>query len=778
MIKNKGLQILKYGAFSWTLFALLTFGYIIYLITFYEDNLLKYVETNYVFDLMSLILILVFAISIRLIFQIRKKTIKENILEEVISESSMELEKIRNFNKKIFDNVPVSILIMDKKGIVASANDYVTKLSGHSGSDMVGKNIFDFNLVKDNNLKGKYMDLLLKGLAFDQQNCIFNPSSQIEVKYLNIIAVPLKDKNGRVDGAISMALDNSKARNTELRLEEKAEQLYLINQIISAINSITDFKQVLWVILRNAAKLTSASHADIYLLNGNKLVLKEIYNLKYYYKVWDGKLLETVNVGEGIRGYVAETRKPYLCNDASLDQRFRPENNTLEIKSQLVVPIFSPQKENEIKGVIRVASDRINHFTKADEEILTLLANNASVAINNSELYNEVNSLKKFSDDIIDSSSLAIIVTNAGGKIIRFNNSAEEIISKLKLKKEDIFVVKDFFNIIEIIRKISKTKKSFSLDKLLFISGQGNEYYNIKIDPILNMVGELSNVITTIEDVTKKVNLEREIRDLNRTLEEKVVLRTNELNLANKKLEEAIELKNRFIADASHELRTPLTIIKGYLDIFDKQNNFNSGELAETISIINSEIMLISRIISDLAMLTKADHNMKIKLEKINLNDLINSTVKSLRVLAGEKNIELSFQGARDAHEVIIEGEQESMARVFDNLIVNAIKYGKTGGYVKTFITNSNISKEVKIVVEDNGIGIPQKDLPFIFERFYRVDKSHNHQTGSGLGLAICKSIVGLHQGRIDVESVLGEGSKFIVSLPRRIKLDTPVQQA
>lgn len=461
------------------------------------------------FDFLFSSLIIILVVSLYFLFRTRQKLIKKNGLEATLAESSQKIEMIIDYNKRIIDNVPVSILTMDKKGKILSANPYVAELSGHDSDEKIGKNIFDFRIVKENNLKDKFSKLLFKGQAFDQKNCVYKPLQKDEVKYLNIIAVPLKNKKGEIEGAVSMAINNTQAIESELDIKQKAEQLYLLNQITLAINSILDLKEVLWVILRNAAKLTSAYQADIYLLENNELVLKEIYSLKYYYDVSRQEFLRKVKIGEDIIGHVVETKKPYLCNNVNKDEYYNLENNSLEIKSQLAIPIFSQKSEHEIKGVIRVSSDRVNHFTKADEEILITLANNASVAIANSELYHKVNELKKFSDDIIDSSSLAIVVTDIEGKIVRYNNSAQNIMSKLNVNKGDLFFVENYFNIKEIINRIRKNKQSFSLDKLLFANNGETEFYNIKIDPILDVEDELSNVIITIEDVTKKVKLFR-----------------------------------------------------------------------------------------------------------------------------------------------------------------------------------------------------------------------------------------------------------------------------
>jgi signal transduction histidine kinase len=169
-------------------------------------------------------------------------------------------------------------------------------------------------------------------------------------------------------------------------------------------------------------------------------------------------------------------------------------------------------------------------------------------------------------------------------------------------------------------------------------------------------------------------------------------------------------------------------------------------------------------ILSDLTMLTNADSLTEtIMMEEVELGQVVEAVVKSLRVLADQKKIKLSYkQNTRNYH---ILGDEAKLEKMLLNIVRNALKYTDPKGAVQVWTEADK--KEVRIMVEDNGIGIPEEDLPFIFERFYRVDKARARaEGGTGLGLSICKWIAEGHGGSITVSSIVNKGTVFTIHLP------------
>lgn len=221
--------------------------------------------------------------------------------------------------------------------------------------------------------------------------------------------------------------------------------------------------------------------------------------------------------------------------------------------------------------------------------------------------------------------------------------------------------------------------------------------------------------------------------------------------------------RNEFLANISHELRTPLTYIKGYADIISRPN---ITELAreEYIGIIREETEQLNVLIKNLFELAKMDQNkFVIKREKVLLGELIHSLADRIKPAYAEKNI--SFL-ANCPNDTIAYVDAERFKQVLLNILDNARKHSFAGSQVTLYVNEEK--QGVKIVITDNGEGIPKKDLPNIFDRLYRVEKSRSRKSGgTGLGLAIAKEIIESHGGTIEVQSELGKGTKIIISLRR-----------
>jgi len=266
-------------------------------------------------------------------------------------------------------------------------------------------------------------------------------------------------------------------------------------------------------------------------------------------------------------------------------------------------------------------------------------------------------------------------------------------------------------------------------------------------------------------DNTDAIISKKRIEKMNNELGKIVSERTWQLNKLNKELARVLDLKSKFISDASHELRTPLTVIQGNLDLAISQAKAVNGKVPDLYKTISKEVKQISNILADLSMITHADTNSEnIAYENIDIFDLVKETARSLMVLAKKKDIKIKLDLEAE-RQILIKGDEAKLERLFMNIIGNAIKYTGRNGEISVWIEES--PSGVRVVVKDNGIGIPHEDLPYIFERFYRVDKARSRQEGgTGLGLAICDLVVKAHNGQIGVESQFGKGSKFMVDLP------------
>jgi two-component system, OmpR family, sensor kinase len=219
----------------------------------------------------------------------------------------------------------------------------------------------------------------------------------------------------------------------------------------------------------------------------------------------------------------------------------------------------------------------------------------------------------------------------------------------------------------------------------------------------------------------------------------------------------------QFSSDASHELRTPLTVLKGQSELALRKVR-TPEEYQEVISSNLEEINYMSEILEDLFYLSKADEaEIQLEFKPLALDLLTEDICKHAEIIASEKQIEIIIAFLEPV-EVI--GDAVRLKQTLWNLLNNAIKYTPNEGRIKVYLQNKN---DIAVLsIEDTGIGIPKEDLDFIFNRFYRVEKSRSRtEGGSGLGLAISKYIIEAHKGIIEVESQVGVGTKFKISLPK-----------
>lgn len=233
-------------------------------------------------------------------------------------------------------------------------------------------------------------------------------------------------------------------------------------------------------------------------------------------------------------------------------------------------------------------------------------------------------------------------------------------------------------------------------------------------------------------------------------------------NLADR-ISQALQRARQFSADVTHELRTPLTILKGETELALRKNK-SKEQLLQALSSNLEEISRMSHLIEDLLMLSKSElGEVPLKMEALNLCSMLTDLYGQIQILAEEKQIEVAALGIDEQISLFADGQR--LRQVFLNLLANAVKYTPEGGRIT--IGCQLTGNMVEVTIEDTGIGIDRQHLKHIFDRFYRIDKTRNRNDGgSGLGLAIAKWIVDAHKGSINVRSVPGQGSSFVVTLP------------
>lgn len=252
-----------------------------------------------------------------------------------------------------------------------------------------------------------------------------------------------------------------------------------------------------------------------------------------------------------------------------------------------------------------------------------------------------------------------------------------------------------------------------------------------------------------------------EITDLSRCfnkMADTVVESMNEMKKADK-------LRRDLVANVSHDLRNPLSSIQGYMETIQmKGDDISREELQNYLEPVLANTKKLNRMIDDLFALSKLDaENVTPKLEQVSLAELVQDLVQQFSPIAKQKNIEIKTIYPENPHAKIY-ADMGLLDRALSNLIDNAIQHTPVGGTVT--IRSIQNGKDVSLEISDSGKGIPESDIPHIFDRFYQVDKSRSNSTGAGLGLSIAQKILELHGATITVQSFLNRGTTFKIMMP------------
>ena len=275
----------------------------------------------------------------------------------------------------------------------------------------------------------------------------------------------------------------------------------------------------------------------------------------------------------------------------------------------------------------------------------------------------------------------------------------------------------------------------------------------------------LSRALSPLEAIADTVDQINRADDLSRRIpyrqqsEDEISDLVESFNQTLERLETLFTSQQRFLADVSHELRTPLTVIKGNVDLMRRMKKIDD----ESLTSIDQEAGRLTRLVGGLLLLAQAESGkLTLNLRPVELDVLLVEVFQELRVLAGSKvHVHL-----KEIDQLQVKGDRDRLKQVLLNLAANAIQYTPQDGDV--YISLAKVGDQARIVVRDTGPGIPSEDLPHIFERFYRAEKSRTRSraSGFGLGLSIVHWIVEHHNGRIDVESKEGKGTTFMIWLP------------
>lgn len=393
------------------------------------------------------------------------------------------------------------------------------------------------------------------------------------------------------------------------------------------------------------------------------------------------------------------------------------------LSKTMVIPI-----QSLTKAANRIAtgdfSERIEVQAKDEIGVLTQTFNNMAAKLNITlkDIENERNKLATVFQHMTD----GVLAFSNEGEIIHCNPAAERML-ELNNSVENL-VFDDIFGEITSLERVLALKKDEVIEAERDIGSRSLEIF------ITPFYGEAANggILVVIHDIT--------------------VQRRSD------------EQRREFVANVSHELRTPITNVRSYAEtLSDYGSEISEEERNNFLNIILSESDRMTKIVQDLLALSKFDAGeIDFKTEVFDVTESARSIYEAMRLEVSKQGLKLSI--SLPAGAALVEGDKARIEQVIINIVSNAVRYTSEGGID---ISVTKVPGEVRIMVKDTGIGIPKKDIPRIFERFYRVDKARSRAMGgTGLGLSISYEIVRRHNGRIEIESEEGKGTAITVCLP------------
>jgi two-component system phosphate regulon sensor histidine kinase PhoR len=385
------------------------------------------------------------------------------------------------------------------------------------------------------------------------------------------------------------------------------------------------------------------------------------------------------------------------------------------------VPVM---REDRVIAVISIEHRRLNAFTDDHLSFVAKLAARAGVAIDNARLYSEaVREREKLSHIVSEIADIVIVIGN-DDRVVVINQSS---IAALHLPAETTLVGRPYTEVLEntpVMPVIQQARASRQIMVAEIDLNSDRTYYaELATQPEIGL-------IMVMHDITP--------------------------------LKQTDELKRELVATVSHDLKQPLSVMNGYLELLQMQQRLDTrGE--NFVRMIAHSIEHMRHLIDDVLDLAKIESGIELETQAVVVNQLINDCVDAVKPLADSKlmNLEVNVEASLPE----LAGDPNRLQQIFSNLVGNAVKYTPAQG--KVWVSVERLDRNLRFMVKDNGMGISPEDQAHIFDRFYRVRRPETENIeGTGLGLAIVKKLIEAHKGQIGLESSLGEGTTFYVTLP------------
>ena len=493
------------------------------------------------------------------------------------------------------------------------------------------------------------------------------------------------------------------------------EQLSLLNRISDELNSDLDPDKMLRRVLTLTVPHLNATTGSIMLFDHKNRVSAYILQQEDISSESADRIVGTV-LTEGFAGWVLNQGAGDVIYDTYQDSRWVVyDDQPYDVRSVISTPL---RRRQRVIGVITLVHDEPNKFTPNDLQLLNAIAGQAAIALENAQLFKQTEQERVKLSAIINSTQDAVLVTTPKNETLLLNPAAQDILG-LNGQQQEGTPLAELTNNDELLKLLSPD--SPTAGEVALPDGR-----------------IMWGTVTEIEDMGRVTVL----RDIS----------------AFKALD---KMKRDFVTAFTHDLRTPLATVKGYIELI-RMDGPTTSRQDEDLEGITRAANLMKALLEDLLELSRLEQLTELTRECLKLEDVVQSSLDEILPLAETKEIDLVLD--ESVTDLMIEGNSVLLSRAVGNLLDNAIKYTPVGGKVQVKVKQN--SNQAWVSVTDNGPGIRSKDLPRVFEKFYRARAELDEIPGTGLGLAIVKTIVEQHGGQIWVESEVDKGSVFTIALP------------
>ncbi len=508
---------------------------------------------------------------------------------------------------------------------------------------------------------------------------------------------------------------------TKLRVKEAEDiirrrnrELNLLPEIGKELSARTDIKDLASVLIKRTVETLGAIQGNMIILsseNGGQ----QNYQVSQYSESSNDEMVITENLLKRIK----ESHQGLVIGDAHNDPFWQSDKKHGTIRSAVIAPLLG---RKDLLGLLILTHEQENYFNLDHLLLLQAIASQAAIAVENAHLYTSMAQEQKRLAAVLEHAAEAILLFDAQGKLSLLNPAGEKLFTDFNaIINQPLPADHGYDAFIRLLgdARLSHAAKSGEVlwpDQRTFVT---------LITPI-----EDGGQVAILHDVTRFKDLE--------------------------------QVKNEFIATASHDLKNPITTIAGFSTLLGQAGPLNEQQ-KDFVNRIRGAAQTMSELVQNMMSLAQMDLQATQTHESVELSGLLAGIADEFTPQAAAKEQVLHFTPLTQYAN--INGDPLQLKQLFRNLVGNAIKYSSQGSTITLSVKEEK--ETIQIDVQDTGFGIPAVDLPFIFDRFYRVRNDRNSEMeGNGLGLAIVKSVVEQHGGQISVESELGKGSCFSISFP------------